>query len=82
VRYNPAGGIGAKIPLPPWDYSSAYENPRHNLAILGISVTEIADFDWLQSQLRVLWPSWEYEATDVAKLKLGAEFFSRAHLSE
>lgn len=79
--YDPATVPGAKIPLPPWDYSSSYENPRHNLSILELTVTEIADFDWLQSQLNILWPAWEYEATDVSKLKLSAEIFRRGHAS-
>lgn len=78
--YDPATAPGSKIPLPPWDYSSAYENPRHNLSLLELTVTEIADFDWLQSQLYVLWPAWEYEATDIGKLKHSAEYFSRYHV--
>jgi hypothetical protein len=60
----------------------AYENPRHNLSLLELTVTEIADFDWLQSQLNILWPAWEYEATDVSKFKLSAEFFRRGHLGQ
>ena len=78
--YDPATVPGAKIPLPAWDYSSAYENPRHNLSLLELTITEIADFDWLQSQLNILWPAWEYEATDVSKLKLSADFFRRGHI--
>jgi hypothetical protein len=82
IRYDPAGTANAKIPLPPWDYSPASETPRHNLSVLSIAVTEIADFDWLQSQARILWPGWEYEATDAAKLKSSADFFSRSHAAE
>lgn len=77
--YDPATVPGPKIPLPPWDYSSAYENPRHNLSILGLTVTEIADFDWLRAQSGTLWSNWEYEATDVAKLKHSAELYRGAH---
>ena len=73
--FDPSTAPAAKIPLPPWDYSSADETPRHNLSVLEITVTEIADFDWLQSQILTLWPGWEYEATDVAKLKHSAEFY-------
>lgn len=77
--YDPVNGPSAMVPLPPWDYSSKSDNPRHNLSILAITVTEIADFDWLQAQIHRLWPSWEYEATDVAKIKDAAEFYSHTH---
>ena len=77
--YDPAD-TASTVALPPWDYSSAYENPRHNLSFLGVTVTEIADFDWLQSKILTLWPSYEYEATDVSKLLLAAEFYRRGHL--
>lgn len=77
--YDPASDASSTVALPPWDYSSTYENPRHNLSILGITVTEIADFDWLQSKILTLWPGYEYEATDVGKLKQSAEFYSHTH---
>lgn len=79
--YDPASDASSTVALPPWDYSSTYENPRHNLSILGITVTEIADFDWLQSKILTLWPGYEYEATDVGKLKQSAEFYSHTHKS-
>jgi hypothetical protein len=82
LLYDPATVPGSKIPLPPWDYSAASENPRHNLSILELTVTEIGDFDWLQSQVYTLWPAWEYEATDVGKLTHSAEFFRPAHLEK
>ena len=80
-RYDPAGGIATTIALPPWDYTESLSAPKHNLSFLAITVTEIADFDWLQSQILTLWPGYEYEATDVAKLKLGAAYYGRARRS-
>lgn len=80
--YDPVHGPTATIPLPPWDFSATSINPRHNLSTLHIDVTEIADFDWLQSQYHRLWPGWEYAATDVSKLKLGADYYRRTHLNE
>ena len=77
--YDPATVPTATIPLPPWDYSPASVNPRHNLSIFAITVTEIADFGWLERNINTLWPSWEYEATDVSKLKLAARHFDAAH---
>lgn len=78
--YDPVNGPTATIPLPPWDFSQNSINPRHNLSTFHITVTEIADFDWLQSQYVRLWPGWEYAATDVSKLKLGAQYYSRTHM--
>ena len=80
--YDPVSGPTITIPLPPWDFSPASVNPRHNLSILGITVTEIADFGWLQSHVHALWPSWEYEATDVSKIKVAAQFYSHAHIAD
>ena len=77
--YDPASVPSANIPLPPWDFTPASVNPRHNLAVFGISVTEIADFGWLESHTHDLWPSWEYEATDIAKLRAGARIYARSH---
>ena len=35
--YDPVSGPTATIPLPPWDFSPASVNPRHNLSIFGIT---------------------------------------------
>ena len=80
--YDPVSGPSATLPLPPWDYSSTSVNPRHNLSILGITVTEIADFDWLQARWQTLWPSWEYEATDVSKIKIASQFYAQSHMND
>ena len=77
--YDPATVPTATIALPPWDFSPASVNPRHNLSMFTITVTEIADFGWLEHNINTLWPSWEYEATDVSKLKIGAHHFDAAH---
>lgn len=77
--YDPVNGPAATIPLPPWDFSTASVNPRHNFSLLGITVTEIADFDWLRSQTHILWPGYEYASTDVSKLTLGALYYRRTH---
>ena len=77
--YDPVSGPTATIPLPPWDYSPASVNPRHNLSIFGITVTEIADFGWLERNINTLWPSWEYEATDISKIKIAARFYAETH---
>jgi len=45
----------------------------------AITVTGIANFGWLEHNINTLWPSWEYEATDVSKLKIGAKHFEAAH---
>ena len=42
-------------------------------------MTEIADFGWLESKINTLWPSWEYEATDVSKIKLAARYYEGTH---
>jgi hypothetical protein len=80
--YDPVSGPNATIPLPPWDYSSTTDNPRHNLSVLGITVTEIADFDWLQSESHKLWPGWEPSATDASKIGTSALFYSHTHMRD
>jgi len=79
IAYDPVNGPSIVVPLPAWDYSAKSDNPRHNLSVLALTVTEIADFDWLQSQTYRLWPSWEYEATDVAKIRFSSEYYSHTH---
>lgn len=79
--YDPATVPMANIPLPPWDFTPASINPRHNLSVFGITVTEIANFDWLVSHTHDLWPSWEYEATDIAKFRAGAQVYAKAHMA-
>lgn len=80
--YGPAKAATATIALPPWDFSAKSADPRHNLSLLNINVTEIADFDWLESHAPILWPGWEPEATEVAKLKKGAAYYRRTHLND
>ena len=80
--YDPVEGPTITLPLPPWNYSATSINPRHNLSMLGIKVTEIADFDWLRSQRHNLWRGWEDAATDVSKLTLAAQFYRRTHKAD
>jgi hypothetical protein len=80
--YDPIDEPTITLPMPPWDYSASSINPRHNLSMLGIKVTEIADFEWLQSQRHNLWRGWEDQATDVAKLTLAAQFYRRTHKAD
>lgn len=80
--YDPVNGPSSTIALPPWDFSEKVIDPQHNLSMLNINVTEIADFDWLQDHAHILWPGWEPEATDAAKLKKGAAYYRRTHGSE
>jgi hypothetical protein len=77
--YDPVDGPTVTLPMPPWNYSAGAPTLRHNFSLLGIKVTEIADFDWLSSHRHTLWPGWEAEATDVSKIQLGAQFYRRTH---
>jgi len=80
--YDPINGPSATIALPPWDFSAKSVDPQHNLSMLNINLTEIADFGWLAGHAPILWPGWEAEATDVTKLRRSAAYYRRTHLND